>query len=69
VNVCSRRLPSCRGEVHQYRVALRPATEVRNLCDGCVCDLTAAPMRLELIAVTEQQPRGIRRLVTSGGAA
>lgn len=66
---CSRRLPSCRGQVHQYRVALRPATEVRSLCDGCVCDLTAAPMYLELIAVADAPPRGIRRLVVSGGAA
>lgn len=66
---CARRLPSCRGAVHEYRVALRPVTEVRTLCDGCVADLSTAPLYLELIPVERVLPRGIRRLVVSGGAA
>lgn len=48
---CARSLPSCRGNVGLYRLALRPVTEVHRLCDGCIADLSGEPLHLEFIPI------------------
>ena len=53
---CARSLPSCRGTVRLYRLALRPVTEVHRLCQQCVADLSGAPLHLEFIATDAPLP-------------
>lgn len=48
---CARSLPSCRGEVRLYRQTLRPVHEIHRLCEGCVRDLSAEPLRLDFVPV------------------